>query len=181
MADRKVLTQISSTAWEHAADRAALNSLRAIPGFDEVVRKIAGFFGAVLPEHERTDDQQEDGEPALERGGRDEADQPGADEDARDRHRGEAGEEAPRDVDLAAVAEEAGGRVHRDHHQRRPDRLLDRHPAEDDECRHDEEAAADTDDAGEATDGERHHEERRDRQPGLRGRGRSRLAGIVCP
>ena len=45
MADRKVLTQISSTAWEHAADRAALNSLRAIPGFDEVVRKIAGFYG----------------------------------------------------------------------------------------------------------------------------------------
>lgn len=45
MADRKVLTQISSTAWEHPADRAALNSLRAIPGFDEVVRKVAGFFG----------------------------------------------------------------------------------------------------------------------------------------
>ena len=45
MADRKILTQISSTAWEHPADRAALNSLRAIPGFDEVVRKIAGFFG----------------------------------------------------------------------------------------------------------------------------------------
>ena len=45
MPDRKILTQISSTAWEHAADRAALNSLRAIPGFDEVVRKIAGFFG----------------------------------------------------------------------------------------------------------------------------------------
>ena len=45
MADRKVLTQIASTAWEHPADRAALNSLRAIPGFDEVVRKIAGFFG----------------------------------------------------------------------------------------------------------------------------------------
>ena len=32
-------------AWEHPADRAALNALRAIPGFDEVVRKIAGFFG----------------------------------------------------------------------------------------------------------------------------------------
>jgi Zn-dependent protease with chaperone function len=45
MPERKVLTQISSTAWEHPADRAALNSLRAIPGFDEVVRKIAGFFG----------------------------------------------------------------------------------------------------------------------------------------
>jgi Zn-dependent protease with chaperone function len=39
------LEQISSRAWEHPADRAALNSLRAIPGFDEVVRKVAGFFG----------------------------------------------------------------------------------------------------------------------------------------
>jgi Zn-dependent protease with chaperone function len=42
---RTVLTGISSRAWEHAADRAALNALRAIPGFDEVVRKIYGFFG----------------------------------------------------------------------------------------------------------------------------------------
>ena len=39
------LTQISSTAWEHPADRAALNTLRAIPGFDEIMRKVAGFFG----------------------------------------------------------------------------------------------------------------------------------------
>ncbi len=39
------LEQISSRAWEHPADRAALNSLRAIPGFDEVVKKVAGFFG----------------------------------------------------------------------------------------------------------------------------------------
>jgi Zn-dependent protease with chaperone function len=39
------LTQISSRAWEHPADRAALNSLRAIPGFDEIVRKVAAFFG----------------------------------------------------------------------------------------------------------------------------------------
>ena len=38
------LPQISSRAWEHPADRAALNTLRAIPGFDEVVRKVAGFF-----------------------------------------------------------------------------------------------------------------------------------------
>src|SRR5687767_7393767 len=45
MADRKILTQISPTAWEHPADRAALQTLRAIPGFDEVVRKIASFFG----------------------------------------------------------------------------------------------------------------------------------------
>jgi Zn-dependent protease with chaperone function len=39
------LTQISSGAWEHPADRAALSTLRAIPGFDEIVRKVAGFFG----------------------------------------------------------------------------------------------------------------------------------------
>lgn len=41
----KVLTDISSTAWEHPADRAALNALRAIPGFDAAVRKVAGFVG----------------------------------------------------------------------------------------------------------------------------------------
>ncbi len=39
------LAQVSSTAWEHPADRAALQTLRALPGFDEVVRKVAGFFG----------------------------------------------------------------------------------------------------------------------------------------
>lgn len=42
---RITLTQISSTAWEHPADRAALNALRALPGFDEVVRKVMGYFG----------------------------------------------------------------------------------------------------------------------------------------
>ncbi len=45
MADRIILTQISSRAWEHPADRAALNTLRSLPGFDEVVRKVAGFIG----------------------------------------------------------------------------------------------------------------------------------------
>lgn len=45
MAERRKLTQIASTAWEHPADRAALNTLRAIPGFDQVVRKVAAFFG----------------------------------------------------------------------------------------------------------------------------------------
>lgn len=39
------LAQISSLAWEHPADRAALNTLRAIPGFDEAVRRVAGLFG----------------------------------------------------------------------------------------------------------------------------------------
>ena len=42
---RTPLTQISSVSWEHPADRAALNALRAIPGFSEVVKRIAGFFG----------------------------------------------------------------------------------------------------------------------------------------
>ncbi len=42
---RTVLAQISPRAWEHVSDRAALNTLRSIPGFDEVVRKIYGFFG----------------------------------------------------------------------------------------------------------------------------------------
>src|ERR1043165_2009716 len=45
MANRTQLVQISSRSWEHPADRAALNTLRAIPGFDAVVRKVAGFFG----------------------------------------------------------------------------------------------------------------------------------------
>lgn len=45
MPDRKVLTEISSTAWEHPADKAALQALRAIPGFDEVVRKVMGLIG----------------------------------------------------------------------------------------------------------------------------------------
>jgi Zn-dependent protease with chaperone function len=38
------LPQIDSRTWEHPADRAALNTLRAIPGFDEVVRRVAGFI-----------------------------------------------------------------------------------------------------------------------------------------
>jgi Zn-dependent protease with chaperone function len=39
------LTAISSRAWEHPADRAALQALRALPGFDEAVRKAMGFLG----------------------------------------------------------------------------------------------------------------------------------------
>src|SRR6185295_5581246 len=42
---RKILTQIAPVSWEHPADRAALQTLRSIPGFDEVIRKIVGFFG----------------------------------------------------------------------------------------------------------------------------------------
>ena len=42
---RKILTQIAAVSWEHSADRAALQGMRAVPGFDEVVKKIYGFLG----------------------------------------------------------------------------------------------------------------------------------------
>ncbi len=38
------LPNISSRAWEHPADRAALQSLRAVPGFDLALRKLFGLF-----------------------------------------------------------------------------------------------------------------------------------------
>lgn len=41
----RILTGIDSRSWEHPADRAALNALRRVPGFDEVLRKLFGFFG----------------------------------------------------------------------------------------------------------------------------------------
>ena len=41
----RVLAGIDSRSWEHPADRAALNALRKLPGFDEVLRKLFGFFG----------------------------------------------------------------------------------------------------------------------------------------
>ncbi len=42
---RVALPGISAVAWEHPADRAALNTLRAIPGVDEVIRRILGMLG----------------------------------------------------------------------------------------------------------------------------------------
>lgn len=42
---RRVLTGISPTAWEHAADRAALNALRKLPAFDEILKKLFGLLG----------------------------------------------------------------------------------------------------------------------------------------
>ena len=42
---RVILGDISSSAWEHPGDRAALASLRAIPGLDTVLRAIIGRFG----------------------------------------------------------------------------------------------------------------------------------------
>jgi len=42
---RKILTDIAPVSWEHPADRAALQALRAVPGFDMAVRKILAFIG----------------------------------------------------------------------------------------------------------------------------------------
>ncbi len=42
---RRILTRIAAVSWEHPADRAALNTLRKIPGFDLVLRKIFSLFG----------------------------------------------------------------------------------------------------------------------------------------
>jgi Zn-dependent protease with chaperone function len=48
---RTPLTQISFVSYEHPADRAALNALRAIPGFDDIVRKVASWFGERSARH----------------------------------------------------------------------------------------------------------------------------------
>jgi Zn-dependent protease with chaperone function len=42
---RRILTQIAPAAWEHPADRAALQTLRAIPGLDDLVRKVMSYIG----------------------------------------------------------------------------------------------------------------------------------------
>lgn len=41
---RVTLTDISSRAWEHPADRGALTALRQLKGFDYVLRKLAGLW-----------------------------------------------------------------------------------------------------------------------------------------
>ncbi len=42
---RVTLPEIAAVSWEHPADRAALQTLRAIPGVDEVIRKILAWLG----------------------------------------------------------------------------------------------------------------------------------------
>jgi Zn-dependent protease with chaperone function len=42
---RQTFPQISGVAWEHPADRAALQARRAVPGVDEVIRKILALLG----------------------------------------------------------------------------------------------------------------------------------------
>jgi Zn-dependent protease with chaperone function len=42
---RRAFPQIAPVTWEHPADRAALQTLRAIPGVDDVIRKVLGMLG----------------------------------------------------------------------------------------------------------------------------------------
>lgn len=42
---RTALPNIAPVSWEHPADRAALQALRAIPGVDQVIRKVLAFLG----------------------------------------------------------------------------------------------------------------------------------------
>lgn len=41
---RATLTDISSRAWEHPADRGALVALRKLKGFDSLLKAISGLF-----------------------------------------------------------------------------------------------------------------------------------------
>ncbi len=42
---KRILTDIAPRSWEHPADKAALQALRRLPVFDEVLKKLFGFFG----------------------------------------------------------------------------------------------------------------------------------------
>ena len=42
---RRTFPEISAVSWEHPADRAALQALRAVPGVDEVIRKLLALLG----------------------------------------------------------------------------------------------------------------------------------------
>jgi Zn-dependent protease with chaperone function len=42
---RQSFAQIAAVSWEHPADRAALQSLRSIPGVDEIIRKVLALIG----------------------------------------------------------------------------------------------------------------------------------------
>jgi Zn-dependent protease with chaperone function len=42
---RQRFPEIAAVSWEHPADRAALQTLRAVPGVDEVIRKVLSLLG----------------------------------------------------------------------------------------------------------------------------------------
>ncbi len=41
--EQKILTDIDSRSWEHPADKAALATLKQIPGFDEIIKLVFGL------------------------------------------------------------------------------------------------------------------------------------------
>ena len=42
---RKTFPEIGAVSWEHPADRAALQALRAVPGVDDLIRKVLAMLG----------------------------------------------------------------------------------------------------------------------------------------
>jgi Zn-dependent protease with chaperone function len=42
---RRTFPQIAAVSWEHPADRAALQALRAVPGVDDLIRKVLAMLG----------------------------------------------------------------------------------------------------------------------------------------
>jgi len=42
---RQAFPQIAAVSWEHPADRAALQALRAVPGVDDLIRKLLAMLG----------------------------------------------------------------------------------------------------------------------------------------
>lgn len=42
---RRTFPDIAAVSWEHPADRAALQALRSVPGFEDITRKILAFLG----------------------------------------------------------------------------------------------------------------------------------------
>jgi Zn-dependent protease with chaperone function len=42
---RQTFPEIAAVSWEHPADRAALQALRAVPGVDEVIRRVLALLG----------------------------------------------------------------------------------------------------------------------------------------
>ena len=42
---RRTFPAIGGITWEHPADRAALQALRSVPGFEEITKKILAFLG----------------------------------------------------------------------------------------------------------------------------------------
>jgi Zn-dependent protease with chaperone function len=42
---RQRFPEIAAASWEHPADRAALQTLRAVPGVDDLIRKVLGMLG----------------------------------------------------------------------------------------------------------------------------------------